>query len=287
MRHGFSGSLRFLLPCNNVIEFLPPTAPHSTTKSCTILKPPYIQQYNRQRTCKMAQNSKIEWTEVTWNPVSGCTKISAGCKNCYAERMAKRLKAMGMPQYRNGFKVSLHPKSLTEPLRFRKPRIIFVCSMGDLFHTEVLLAFIKKVFSVMNQCDSHIFQVLTKRPHLAARYASKLNWTDNIWLGTTVENQDTISRIQHLRKIPAKVRFISAEPLLDKLPRLPLTGVHWVIVGGESGPRARPIKAEWVREIRDRCIKYNVPFFFKQWGGFHKSRNGRLLDGRIWDEMPH
>ncbi len=234
----------------------------------------------------MAQNSKIEWTESTWNPVTGCRKISAGCKNCYAERMAKRLKAMGKELYRNGFEPTLHPEVVERPLRWKKPRIIFVNSMSDLFMKDVPFEFIQTVFDVMNRAERHIFQVLTKRPHIAARYANRLSWTDNIWMGTTIENEKVVNRIKHLQKIPAKIRFLSVEPLISEISELPLEGVDWVIAGGESGPGARPMDAKWVRQIRDECVYYGVPFFFKQWGGVNKKKNGRLLDGRTWDEMP-
>ncbi|NUM53974.1 MAG: phage Gp37/Gp68 family protein [Candidatus Hydrogenedentes bacterium] len=234
----------------------------------------------------MAQGSSIEWTEATWNPVTGCTKVSAGCKHCYAERMAKRLKAMGVPQYQNGFKLTLQPQALELPLKWRQPKCIFVNSMSDLFHENVPLEFIQQVFDVMNQCPHHTFQILTKRPEIAGEYAPRFKWTPNIWMGTSVEDERVLSRIKHLREIPAKVRFLSLEPLIGPLPNLPLRGMHWVIVGGESGPMARPMQAGWVREIRDKCESQNVPFFFKQWGGTQKSRNGRTLDGREWDDMP-
>lgn len=234
----------------------------------------------------MADGSSIEWTEATWNPVTGCTKVSAGCKFCYAERMALRLRAMGKPQYSNGFKLTPHPESLSLPFRWATPRVIFVNSMSDLFHEDVPLEFIQQVFTVMNQCSHHTFQVLTKRPEVAATYASRLQWTDNIWLGTSVEDKRVVHRIRTLQQIPAKVRFLSVEPLLGPIARLPLTGIHWVIVGGESGPHSRAMDAEWVRTIRDRCVARDVPFFFKQWGGTNKKATGRLLDGRAWNQMP-
>ncbi len=234
----------------------------------------------------MAGKSKIEWTESTWNPVTGCRKISAGCKNCYAERMAKRLKAMGKYQYRNGFEITIHPQVLNKPYGWQKPRVIFVNSMSDLFLEDIPLEFIKSVFRVMNDCSQHTFQILTKRPGKALEIADDLNWTDNIWIGATVENSRCRFRIAELRKIPAKVKFLSIEPLLGAIPRLPLSDIDWVIVGGESGPHARPIKPEWIRQIRDRCLKFNVPFFFKQWGGINKKKTGRILDGKTWDQMP-
>lgn len=234
----------------------------------------------------MAQGSTIEWTEATWNPVTGCTKLSTGCKHCYAERMAKRLKAMGKTQYRNEFRLTLQPDMLNRPREWRNPRVIFVNSMSDLFHEKVPLHFIKSVFEVMNECPQHTFQVLTKRPHIAEQYHRQLYWSDNIWMGTSVENSEFISRIRSLTRVPARVRFLSLEPLLGPLSRLPLSGIDWVIAGGESGPRARRMEGTWVRGIRDRCIRYEVPFFFKQWGGKNKKRAGRKLDGRTWDEMP-
>jgi protein gp37 len=235
----------------------------------------------------LAQGSSIEWTEATWNPVTGCTKISAGCKHCYAERMAKRLQAMGVKQYANGFALTLQPDSIDLPRRWRKPRTIFVNSMSDLFHDGVPLGFVKRVFRVMNECPQHTFQVLTKRPEIAARFAGELTWSYNIWMGTSVENMLVMHRVDSLRKIPAAVRFLSLEPLLGPLPRLALHGIDWVIVGGESGPGARPMHSGWVEQLRDRCVAQGVPFFFKQWGGVNKKRTGRLLGGRTWDEMPN
>lgn len=234
----------------------------------------------------MAQGSSIEWTEATWNPVTGCTKISPGCKNCYAERMAKRLQAMGVPQYRNGFKLTLQPNALGLPLTWKRPRLIFVNSMSDLFHNDVPLDFIRQVFDVMQAARQHQFQVLTKRPELALRYANDLPWPNNVWLGTSVENALYLHRVHTLREVPAKVRFLSVEPLLGPIPRLPLNGIHWVIVGGESGPGARTMEGKWVVQIRDRCVALGVPFFFKQWGGINKKSTGRNLHGRTWDEFP-
>jgi len=234
----------------------------------------------------MAQESSIEWTNSTWNPVTGCTKISAGCKNCYAERMALRLQAMGTKQYADGFALTLQPDALEIPLRWKRGRTIFVNSMSDLFHKDVPLAYIRRVFDVMNRCPQHTFQILTKRADIAAAYAAKLEWSSNIWMGTSVENALVLHRIKSLREIGAEVRFLSIEPLLGPLPNLPLAGIHWVIVGGESGPGARPMQPEWVRQIRERCLAHGVPFFFKQWGGVNKKKTGRELDGRVWDEMP-
>ena len=234
----------------------------------------------------MAQTSSIEWTESTWNPVTGCTKVSPGCAHCYAERMAKRLLAMGQDRYRNGFKVTLQPDALEAPLHWKRPRMIFVNSMSDLFHKDVPTEFISQCFAVMQEASQHTFQVLTKRPERAAELAPTLPWPAIVWMGTSVENADYVYRIHALTKIPAVVRFLSLEPLLGPIPRLPLTGIHWVIVGGESGPAARPIEPKWVLQIRNRCLDRNVPFFFKQWGGVNKSLAGRELDGRIWGQMP-
>jgi len=234
----------------------------------------------------MAQASSIEWTEATWNPVTGCTKISPGCKNCYAERMARRLQAMGQERYRNAFNVTLQPDVLDAPLRWRRPRMIFVNSMSDLFHSQVPSHFIAECFQIIERASRHTFQVLTKRPERALELASLLPWPRNLWLGTSVENSDYIWRIHRLTRIPAAVRFLSLEPLLGRIPHLPLARIHWVIVGGESGPGSRPMEEAWVAQIRDRCIMQNTPFFFKQWGGFHKSKAGRELAGRTWNEMP-
>ena len=234
----------------------------------------------------MANGSTIEWTEATWNPVTGCTKISPGCKNCYAERMSKRLKAMGLKQYRNGFELTLQEDVVELPLRWKKPRVIFVNSMSDLFHERVPLKFIQRVFTVMQESPQHQFQVLTKRPERALECIGGLPWPPNVWLGASVESADYVSRVRTLQRIPAKIRFLSVEPLLGPIPRLPLSKIHWVIVGGESGPGARPMKQEWVVQIRDRCLRSDVPFFFKQWGGVNKKRTGRELDGKTWDELP-
>lgn len=234
----------------------------------------------------MVDKSSIEWTESTWNPVTGCTKISAGCKNCYAERMARRLKAMGMEAYRNGFKLALHPHLLEVPFTWRKPRVVFVNSMSDLFHEEIPLEFIKKIFDVMCRARQHTFQILTKRAERLAELNKYLSWPENVWMGVTVENQDCLNRINHLRSTNAKIKFLSLEPLLGPLPNLNLEGIDWVIVGGESGPGARPMRAEWVINIRDQCLKAKVPFFFKQWGGVNKKKAGRELEGQTWDQMP-
>ncbi|RJS59183.1 phage Gp37/Gp68 family protein [Bacillus sp. PK3_68] len=233
----------------------------------------------------MAGNSSIEWTEATWNPVTGCTKVSEGCKHCYAERMAKRLHAMGNPRYIDGFNVTLHPDLIDAPRKWVKPRKIFVNSMSDLFHKDIPLEFIQRVFLTMNETPQHSYQVLTKRPERAAELASYLTFTPNIWLGTSVENQRVIERIDYLKQIPAHIRFLSCEPLLGPL-YLELEGIHWVIVGGESGPGARPMEADWALSIRDQCQEQNVAFFFKQWGGVQKHRHGRVLDGQTYDEYP-
>lgn len=234
----------------------------------------------------MATNSTIEWTESTWNPVTGCTKISAGCKNCYAERMAIRLQAMGQPNYKNGFAVTMHEHAIDLPLQWKKPQTVFVNSMSDLFHEDVPTDFILRVFDVMRQADWHRFQVLTKRSERLAELDSVLPWAPNIWMGVSVENEDCMFRIDHLSSTYAAVKFLSLEPLLGPLPNLPLAGIDWVIVGGESGPGARVIRPEWVEDIRDQCVVTGTPFFFKQWGGTNKKKSGRLLDGRVWDEMP-
>jgi len=234
----------------------------------------------------MGLGSKIEWTEATWNPLTGCTKISPGCKNCYAERMAKRLQAMGQPSYRNGFKLTLHEHLVELPLRWRKPRTIFVNSMSDLFHKDVPVEFIERVFETMVKAQQHRFQVLTKRPERAAELSPRLPWPDNVWMGTSVENAKYTYRIDFLRQTGARIKFLSLEPLLGPLSNLDLTGIDWVIVGGESGPRARPMDPAWVIEIRDQCVEQGVAFFFKQWGGVNKKKAGRILDGRTWDEMP-
>ncbi|OGU63585.1 MAG: hypothetical protein A2499_10490 [Stygiobacter sp. RIFOXYC12_FULL_38_8] len=234
----------------------------------------------------MALKSSIEWTESTWNPITGCNKISPGCKFCYAERMAKRLKAMGSENYKNGFKLTLQEHALTLPLTWKKPQTIFVNSMSDLFHKDVPISFVKKTFDVMNKADWHRFQVLTKRSDTLLKLNSELNWTENIWMGVSVENQDYTFRVDDLRKTNAHIKFLSIEPLIGRINDLDLTNIDWVIVGGESGPGARPIEEEWVVRIKDICKEAKVPFFFKQWGGVNKKKNGRTLKGRIWSEMP-
>lgn len=254
----------------------------------------------------MAQASSIEWTEATWNPVVGCRKVSSGCANCYAERMAKRLAAMASADFESGRNagkkaaylrvingygrwngdVYLDESAVETPLSWRAPKVIFVNSMSDLFHEDVPLPFIRRVFDVMNRCPQHTFQVLTKRPERTRELSKELPWASNIWMGTSVENRAVVRRVHDLRRTGARVKFLSVEPLLGPIPRLPLTGINWVIVGGESGPGARPMDPDWARQIRDRCRERGVPFFFKQWGGVEKSAAGRRLDGRTWDEMP-
>jgi len=234
----------------------------------------------------MAQNSAIEWTETTWNPLTGCTKISPGCKHCYAERMSLRLQAMGQPNYTNGFELTLHKHMLDVPLHWKKPRLVFVNSMSDLFHKDVPDDFVLRVFDVMRRAHWHIFQVLTKRSERLLRLSPAIRWPDNVWMGVSVERRDYAFRIDHLRRTHAVTRFLSLEPLLGPLPALDLSGMQWVIVGGESGPGARPLQDAWVTDIRDQCLAAGVPFFFKQWGGVFKKRNGRMLEGRTWDDMP-
>lgn len=234
----------------------------------------------------MAQKSAIEWTGSTWNPVTGCVKVSPGCMHCYAERMAQRLQAMGQPNYADGFKLALHEHALELPLKWKKPQTIFVNSMSDLFLKGIPEEFIVKVFSVMAKAHWHTFQVLTKRPERILDLDTALQWAPNIWMGTTVENKDYTYRIDHLHKTGAYLKFLSIEPLLGPIPNLNLDGIDWVIVGGESGPGARPMEPKWVFDIRDQCHEVGVPFFFKQWGGTRKKKAGRLLDGRTWDETP-
>jgi protein gp37 len=235
----------------------------------------------------MAANSKIEWTEMTWNPVTGCTKVSPGCKNCYAERMAKRLKRMGNMRYRNGFAVTLHEELIDAPCHWKSPRLVFVNSMSDLFHEAVPVTFIRRVFNTMCRCPQHQFQILTKRAGRVVELADRLEWPGHIWMGVSVENQEYICRAELLRQVPAAVRFLSVEPLLGAIDALPLEGIDWVIVGGESGAKARPMREEWVESILRQCRRAGVPFFFKQWGGVMKHRTGRELHGRTYDEMPH
>jgi protein gp37 len=234
----------------------------------------------------MAQGSSIEWTESTWNPLTGCNKISPGCTHCYAERMAERLQAMGQANYRNGFRLTLQPQALEAPLHWKRPQTIFVNSMSDLFHKDVPVNYIARVFDVMTRAHWHRFQVLTKRADRLAALDRELTWPTNVWMGVSVENAQYGDRIDDLRRTRARVKFLSLEPLLGPLPDLALQGIDWAIVGGESGPGARPMDPSWVTEIRDQCIGAGVAFFFKQWGGTNKKRSGRTLEGRTWDEMP-
>ena len=243
----------------------------------------------------MATTSSIEWTEVTWNPVTGCDRVAAGCDNCYALALAKRLKAMGAEKYQNdgdarssgpGFGVTIHPRALAQPYKWRGSKVVFVNSMSDLFHARVPVSFVRDVFDVIRETPQHTYQALTKRAHRMERIADKFDWPDNLWMGVSVEASDVVERIDHLRRTPAKTRFLSCEPLLTALPDLDLRQIDWVIVGGESGPRARPMDPAWAVEIRDQCRAADIAFFFKQWGGRTPKALGRDLDGRTWDEMP-
>lgn len=234
----------------------------------------------------MSLGSHIEWTDATWNPVTGCTKVSPGCKFCYAERFAKRLKHMGKARYAEGFKLTTHDDLVTLPLRWKAPRMVFVNSMSDLFHPDVPVEFIRRVFQTMVEADRHIFQVLTKRSERLAEIASELPWPKNVWMGVSIENMTYASRADDLRTVPAEVRFLSCEPLLGSLQDLDISEIHWLIAGGESGQKFRPVQPQWIEELRDKCNDKGVAFFFKQWGGRNKKATGRLLDGRTWDEMP-
>ncbi len=238
----------------------------------------------------MADGTAIEWTNATWNPVTGCTKISAGCDNCYAERFAERFRGVKGHPYEDGFDLTLRPERLDQPLKWRRPRMIFVNSMSDLFHKQVPSGFVDRVFDAMERADRHTYQVLTKRSSLMRRYINTRysggQAPSHIWLGTSVEDGTKLSRVRHLRETAAGVRFLSVEPLIGPIPRLDLDGIHWVIVGGESGPRARPMHPEWVQDIRDQCLDARVPFFFKQWGGLRPKSGGRTLDGQEWDQWP-
>lgn len=232
------------------------------------------------------QQSAIEWTEATWNPVTGCHQISPGCAHCYAKTFAERWRGVPGHHYEQGFDLRLWPERLEQPLRWRRPRIIFVNSMSDLFHEGVPLDYIEQVFAVMAAAPQHTFQILTKRHERLSELAPDLPWPANIWMGASIENRRFVSRADHLREVPAAVRFISAEPLLGSLEGLDLDGIDWLIAGGESGHRHRPVRVEWVRELRDRCVTKDVPFFFKQWGGRSPKAGGRKLDGRTWDQLP-
>lgn len=234
----------------------------------------------------MANKSAIEWTGSTWNPITGCTKHSIGCENCYAEKMAIRLKNMGLKKYKDAFRLTLHPSCLQDPLKLKKPQTIFVCSMSDIFHKDVPTEFILRLFEVMNKASWHTFQVLTKRSERLYELKDIIKWTSNIWMGTTVETKKQEYRIDHLRECEAYVKFLSIEPMLGYMPDLNLTNIDWVIVGGESGQKARPIKEAWVLDIKEQCKNTNVSFFFKQWGGKNKKKNGRMLQGKTYDDMP-
>lgn len=235
----------------------------------------------------MASKTSIEWTEATWNPVTGCDHVSNGCDHCYAERMAKRLEAMGNRRYLNGFRLTVHEDLFEVPLHWREPRLIFVNSMSDLFHEEVPFTAIQQIFRTMNRAHWHTFQVLTKRPMRLRQLAERLNWTPNIWMGVTVESYRYTHRIEALRSTPAAIKFVSFEPLLSSIPPdTSLAGIDWAIVGGESGPHARPMLPEWATALRDLCRKYKTAYFFKQWGGFNKKAAGRILEGKTYDEMP-
>ncbi len=234
----------------------------------------------------MAESSHIEWTDATWNPVTGCSKISPGCKHCYAERLAHRLHAMGQKNYRNGFELTLHPEMLEHPLKWHRPRRVFVNSMSDLFHENVPQKYIQDVFAVMRRADRHQYQILTKRSERLLSLDPFIEWEPHIWMGVSIESERYLNRVDNLRRTGAHIKFLSIEPLLGPLRYLDLTGINWVIVGGESGPEARPLNPDWVRHIRNLCVRSRVPFFFKQWGGVLKSRTGRVLDGRTWDDMP-
>jgi protein gp37 len=234
----------------------------------------------------MSTQTSIEWTETTWNPVTGCTKMSPGCENCYAKRMARRLQAMGSPNYKNGFELTCHTHLINTPLSWKKSRLVFVNSMSDLFHEDVPDDFVEKIFRTISLAPEHCFQVLTKRSKRLREMNSFLRWPKNVWMGVSVENADYLSRMNDLKRTSAFVKFLSFEPLLGPMPELDLTDIDWVIVGGESGPKARPMRKEWVIDIRNQCEEAKVPFFFKQWGGVNKKKNGRLLEGKTWSEMP-
>ncbi|MDQ3422313.1 MAG: phage Gp37/Gp68 family protein [Actinomycetota bacterium] len=243
----------------------------------------------------MADGTSIEWTEATWNPTTGCDKVSVGCDNCYALTLSKRLKAMGAEKYQNdgdprtsgpGFGVTVHPDALITPYTWKQPKIVFVNSMSDLFHAKVPLDFVKQVFMIIADTPQHTYQVLTKRSARLRKVAQQLEWPDNLWIGVSVENEAAMPRIDDLRRVPAAVRFLSCEPLLGPLPNINLDGINWVIAGGESGSNHRPIQTEWVTDVRDACQTKGVPFFFKQWGGRTPKAGGRTLEGMVWDEMP-
>jgi len=235
----------------------------------------------------MSVSSKIEWTEATWNPITGCTKCSAGCQHCYAATLAKRLKAMGNVRYKNGFDVTIHKDLFLRPLEWKKPKMIFVNSMSDIFHEEISDEDILELFSIMNKASWHTFQVLTKRPERLSNLSPQINWTPNIWMGVTVENAASLFRVELLKRCGAKIKFISAEPLLESIAQINLTGIDWLIVGGESGAGCRPLNKQWIIELRDKAKDNQVPFFFKQWGGFHHNQAGSLLEGKEYKEFPN
>lgn len=243
----------------------------------------------------MPKRTGIEWTEVTWNPTTGCDRVSPGCDHCYALTLAKRLKAMGAEKYQQdgnpvtsgpGFALTLHPTALAQPYRWGGNRTVFVNSMSDLFHAKVPIDFVRRIFDVVADTPQHTYQVLTKRSSRLPKLADKLDWPTNLWLGVSVENEEHLYRVDHLREVPAAVRFLSCEPLIGPLDALELDGIGWVITGGESGPNARPLDQSWVRAIRDKCTDAKVPFFHKQWGGRTAKAGGRTLDGRVWSQMP-
>jgi protein gp37 len=234
----------------------------------------------------MSNHSDIEWTVTTWNPVTGCSKVSPGCSNCYAEGFARRLQAQGNPRYQAGFDVAVHPDLLALPLRWRKPRLVFVNSMSDLFHEKVPADFIVEVFDAMREAGAHEFQILTKRSARVLDLDAELDWPPNVWLGVSVENADYLHRVDDLRATRAAVKFICFEPLLGSVAEADLKDIDWVIAGGESGPKARLVKKEWVCEVRDKCTARGVPFFFKQWGGTYRKKSGRELEGKTWEQMP-
>jgi len=230
--------------------------------------------------------TKIEWTESTWNPITGCSEKSTGCINCYAKKMAKRLHAMGNPRYKNEFEVTIHNDLFDFPLKVKQSKIIFVCSMSDIFHESISFEIINQLFDVMEKADWHVFQILTKRSERLLEFSKSRKIASNIWIGVTLEHESVIHRLEHIKEIDASVKFLSCEPLVGSLKDCDFSGIDWIVVGGESGSNSRPIKEEWVLEIRDQCIDKDIKFFFKQWGGWNKKKNGKLLQGRIYDDMP-
>jgi protein gp37 len=234
----------------------------------------------------MPSSARIEYTHSSWNPVTGCSRVSEGCQHCYAERMAKRLQGMGVAKYAHGFEVTLHPDVLEDPLKWKKPRLIFVNSMSDLFHEKIPVAYLRQIFEVMRRADWHVFQILTKRAERLAKMSPRIDWPPNVWMGVTVESARFTHRIDLLRETDAAIKWLSMEPLLSEVPNMNLDGIDWIVVGGESGPGARPMKKEWVVDIQRQCREQNVHFFFKQWGGVNKKKTGRKLNGRFYDAMP-